>query len=91
MMTHHFFSSLTTIATLLTIPSSTHAGLTIGSVSSTSTCYSALHSSSNTDNLVNKTEYFTFINLLSSSSSNFSFIKYKYILCGFVDGRYTNE
>lgn len=43
------------------------AGLTIGSVSSTSTCYDALSSSSGEDNLVDKEEYVTFINILSDN------------------------
>lgn len=44
---------------------SIQAGLTIGSVSSTSTCYDALSSSSGDDNLVDKQEFVTFVNLLS--------------------------
>ena len=48
-----------------TLPSPTNAGLTIGSVSSTSTCYDALTESSGDDNLVHKDEYVTFINILS--------------------------
>jgi hypothetical protein len=49
------------------LPSPTNAGLTIGSVSSTSTCYDALSSSSGNDNLVDKEEYVTFINILSDN------------------------
>eukprot|EP00804_Cyclotella_cryptica_P026678 CCRYP_007916-RA/>CCRYP_007916-RA protein AED:0.02 eAED:0.02 QI:972/1/1/1/0.66/0.5/4/1688/926 len=41
------------------------AGLTIGGVSSTSSCYDALSSSSGDDNLVDKNEYVTFINTLT--------------------------
>lgn len=52
---------------LATLPSPTKAGLTIGSVSSTSTCYDALTESSGDDNLVDKEEYVTFINILSDN------------------------
>jgi hypothetical protein len=53
------------VVVLLSQTTLTHAGLTIGSVSSTSTCYDALSSSSGDDNHVDKTEYVTFINILS--------------------------
>ena len=54
---------------VLTTP--TQAGLTIGSVSSTSTCYDALTSSSGDDNLVDKEEYVTFVNILSDDFFTF--------------------
>jgi hypothetical protein len=60
-----FMIKLTTTLPLVPLALPVQAGLTIGGVSSTTTCHSALHSSSGTDNSVNKDEYVNFINILS--------------------------
>lgn len=60
-----FLPLLLLLNLLLNNISPTQAGLTIGGVSSTSSCYDALSSSSGDDNLVDKNEYVTFINTLT--------------------------
>lgn len=50
---------------MLSLLPTTNAGLTIGGASSTDKCYDALQESAGDDNLVDKEEYTTFVNIMS--------------------------